>query len=107
MDEYPKNSLVWPSVALSTLALLMVGTELASSEPHGNQGIEKAQKQLRQNGYSSVEQQDTDTLLVNLRGCGPNDYIKYEFTAVSQDGKTVDVIACQSTVSKITLYEQQ
>ncbi len=107
MDEYPRRSLVLPSLFLATGALLLVGTELASGEPHRNSGIEKVKKELRQNGYSSAELQDRDTILVKYRGCGPNDYIKYEFTAVSQDDETVDVIACQSMLSKITLYEQE
>ncbi len=68
-------------------------------------GEEEAQEYLEQNNYSDVTYRDTDLFLVGVRGCGTEDYVKYEFDATAPNGAEVGAIVCKGIFKGATFRQ--
>lgn len=68
-------------------------------------GADDAQEYVEDSGYTNVQLEDTDTILVGVRGCGEKDAVSYEFSAESPSGSDVDVLVCKGLLKGATLRQ--
>lgn len=68
-------------------------------------GKDRAQEYVEQFGYTDVEFEDKDTVLVSVRGCGSSDAVQYEFSGTAPNGQDVDIAVCKGLFKAATIRQ--
>lgn len=69
-------------------------------------GATRAEEFVEQQGYTDVQIDDKDMVLVGLRGCGKSDAVQYKFEATAPNGQeNVRIAVCKGLFKAATLRQ--
>lgn len=94
------------------LAAITVAGGLATGISYGGgilvdslYGKRRAQEYVEQSGYTSVEFNRVNRVLVGFRGCGESDMAEYKFHAKAANGQEAKVIVCKGLLKGATIRQ--
>jgi hypothetical protein len=106
MRKYTPERITTPVAVLGIALAFSGGVTWGQGEVvKATYGADEAKEYVEDSGYTDVELEDTDTILVGVRGCGEKDAVNYEFSAESPSGSEVDVLVCKGLLKGATLRQ--